>query len=353
VPPIARLAAIGAAAVLVAGLTGCGNSSSTRVAGTTVTATTVRLISSGATTAASATAGNPTTGATTAAPPPTPVVKVPLARTLAEGMKGDDVAYLQQRLTDLKFDPGPIDGRFGKSVTMAVWAFQVLTGLTGDQEDGKVTPDLWSKMQDPFAIAQQQSDGGPNHLEVDIPKQVAILWANGQPRLITHISTGSGKNWCENGVCGVAVTPAGVYKFDRRYSGWRQSDLGLLYNPVYFNYGIAVHGAIQVPKYPASHGCIRIPMHIAQYFPTLVKAGDPVFVFDGVKPPQEYGSPPPPPNSKDPNYVPTTLPEATLVPTTTTVPKTTTTKAGATTTTKAGATTVPATTATTTPVPST
>ena len=29
-------------------------------------------------------------------------------------------------------------------------------------------------------------------------------------------------------------------------------------NPVYFNYGIAIHGAYKVPLHPASHGCIRI-----------------------------------------------------------------------------------------------
>jgi lipoprotein-anchoring transpeptidase ErfK/SrfK len=76
----------------------------------------------------------------------------------------------------------------------------------------------------------------------------------------------------------VAVTPAGSYRFTWRYSGWRTSDLGELYNPVYFHGGIAVHGAPSVPNYPASHGCVRIPMHIAEYFPSLVAKGDPVYV---------------------------------------------------------------------------
>jgi lipoprotein-anchoring transpeptidase ErfK/SrfK len=63
--------------------------------------------------------------------------------------------------------------------------------------------------------------------------------------------------------------------------GWDKSPLGQLYQPYYFNGGIAVHGYSSVPTTPASHGCARIPMHIAQYFPLLVKVGDPVYVFGG------------------------------------------------------------------------
>ena len=70
---------------------------------------------------------------------------------------------------------------------------------------------------------------------------------------------------------GRSATPGGC-------TGWRHAPLGLLYNPVYFNGGIAVHGALSVPDYPASHGCVRIPMHIAEYFPGLVANGDSVVV---------------------------------------------------------------------------
>jgi hypothetical protein len=91
-----------------------------------------------------------------------------------------------------------------------------------------------------------------------------------------------------------------AYKFNRRISGWREAVLGLLYNPVYFNGGIAMHGALSVPSYPASHGCIRLPLHVADYFPSLVKNGDDVLVFDGKKSPREYGQIPPPANSVDP-----------------------------------------------------
>jgi hypothetical protein len=260
---------------------------------------------------------------------------------------GDDVARLQQRLVDLGFDPGPADGQFGPATQMAVWAYQKLVlGLTGADVTGKVTPDLWARMEQALTIHPLRPNATPTHVEVYLPSQTAVLFQDGKPRLITHISTGTGQEWCEEGYCSVAITPGGVYQFGRRVDGWDDSVLGQLYNPVYFNYGVAIHGAYNVPLYPASHSCVRIPMHIAKYFPSLVKRGDQVFVFDGVKEPETYGAQPPPFNTKDPSATTTT--EATT--TTTTVAKTTTTTPGtATTTTVPGATTTAATTAPPTP----
>jgi peptidoglycan hydrolase-like protein with peptidoglycan-binding domain len=289
--------------------------------------------------ASSTSASAPPVAQAAVATDPTPsVAKVPLDRTLVTGEAGDDVTRLQQRLVDMAFDPGPVDGQFGPATQAAVWAYQKLVvGLTGTDVTGKVTPDLWDRMQDPITIHPLRPNASATHMEIYLPSQTAIVFDGDKPRLITHISSGTGQAWCENGFCSVATTPGGVYQFGRRVDGWDDSVLGQLYNPVYFNYGIAVHGAYNVPLYPASHSCVRIPMHIAKYFPTLVKRGDDVFVFDGKKEPEAYGAQPPPFNTKDPNATTTT--EAT----TTTVPKTTTTAKGATTTAPKATTTVPGT----------
>ena len=76
-----------------------------------------------------------------------------------------------------------------------------------------------------------------------------------------------------------------------------------------------MHGALIVPNYPASHGCVRLPLHISIYFHDLVQRGDPVLVYDGVKDPREYGSPAPAVNTSDPKAT-TTLPPTTGAPTT-------------------------------------
>ena len=105
--------------------------------------------------------------------------------------------------------------------------------------------------------------------------------------------------------------------------------LGRLYKPVYFNHGIAIHGAGNVPDHPASRGCVRFPMHIAEYLQDLVSIGDSIYVFDGVEEPKTYGAQPMIFDWPDPDWVPptttTTAPLTTTVAPTTTVPVTTAT----------------------------
>ncbi|NBO97394.1 MAG: hypothetical protein EBV13_01545 [Actinobacteria bacterium] len=261
-----------------------------------------------------------------------PLITVPLDRTLELGMKGDDVLRLQQRLKDLRFDPGPVDGEFGQNTVQAMWAFEKLVmSVPRERATGVVTPSTWAIMQSNLKIKPRRVADSPSHVEIYLPEQVLIVFKKEEPVLITHISSGTGVPWCEEvkidpgeegnktdeqikvGVCGEAVTPAGIFYFYNRRSGMRETKLGSLYNPVYFNYNIAVHGAILVPLKPASHGCVRIPMSVARYFPALVAYGDRVFVFDGIKEPEEYGSPIPPFDKPDPNY--TTIAAVTTVPT--------------------------------------
>ena len=272
-----------------------------------------------------------------------PVVTVPLDRTLESGMQGDDVLRLQQRLKDLRFDPGPVDGIFGQNTVQAMWAFEKLVlGVPRERATGTATQSTWSIMQSDLKFKPRRKADSPTHVEVYLQEQVLIVFTNQEPVLVTHISSGTGEKWCEEvkidpgeegnktteqikqGICGQAVTPGGIFYFYNRRTGMRETKLGSLYNPVYFNYNIAVHGAILVPLKPASHGCIRIPMSVARYFPALVKYADRIYVFDGIKEPEEYGSPVPPYDLPDPDY--TTIPVTTIPVTTipvTTIPVTT------------------------------
>jgi peptidoglycan hydrolase-like protein with peptidoglycan-binding domain len=270
----------------------------------------------------------------------------PIDRELKEGVEGGDVKLLQTRLAELKFAPGPIDGIFGRSTVQAVWAFEKLVmKVPRSKATGVVTPAMWEVMRNEVRIEPRRQSDTPRHAEVYLPEQVIATFLGGQPTLISHMSSGDGESWCEEvvidpgeegndspeqiaaglplkvGICGESVTPPGIFTFYRRSSGTRETKLGTLYNPVYFNQGIAVHGAILVPLEPASHGCIRIPMSVAQIFPALVQFRDRIYVFDGIKEPEEYGSPLPPADRPDPNYttVPTTVPAVSTTQPTTTV----------------------------------
>ena len=107
--------------------------------------------------------------------------------------------------------------------------------------------------------------------------------------LITTTSTASAETFCyitpkkapTQRICEVATTPNGRYTYYYFYDGWQDGDLGKLYNPYYFFKGRAIHGYDSVPAEPASHGCARIPMHIAFYWHNLVNRGDAVYVDGG------------------------------------------------------------------------
>lgn len=254
----------------------------------TVSPTTTAPVTSTSTTepATTTTAAPTTTSTTTTTAAPTTTTTIPVveqqepAGPLQAGSQGMRSLALQQALRDQAYDPGEPDGRFGVRTTQAVWAFQALHGLASD---GVVGPETEAAILARTPQGMLRPELGPTHTEVDLTRQVLIVWRDGAPTLITHVSSGSQKAYCEttkNGRrCGSAVTPVGVYRYQRRISGWREADLGKLYNPVYFVGGIAVHGAGSVPNHPASHGCVRIPMGIAEYFPTLVANGDTIEVF--------------------------------------------------------------------------
>ncbi|MDO8390700.1 MAG: L,D-transpeptidase family protein [Actinomycetota bacterium] len=241
-------------------------------------------------------------------PPITAGPTTHLTAPLQRGSKGAEVAALQTRLKELGFDPGPADGTFGPGTEMAVWAFEGLAnGTPYAMQSGVVTDDLWQQIQSVGAFEPRRSEPDDTHMEIYLPLQAAILFTNDKPTLITHISSGSGEEWCEvftqdtddlgikidppilKDECGVSRTPGGIFLFYRRYPGERLTSLGGMWKPVYFNYGIAVHGADQVPRQPASHGAVRIPQWIADYFPEIVGKGDRVYVWgmDG-KSPEDY-----------------------------------------------------------------
>ena len=248
-------------------------------------------------------------------------------QTIGSGTNSANVALYEQRLADLKFDPGSIDTVYDAKTVFAVQGLQKLKGLspTGRIGDAEVAALNIFQYDTPAGSLEE-----PTRFEVNLDNQVGILYKDYQVRLITTVSTGAGYSYSYNSertgkhVKSVAITPTGKFAFGRRYKGWEKSDLGRLYNPVYFNGGIAVHGYTSVPTKAASHGCVRIPMYIADYFPSLVATGDPVYITAAVAVaniPDRYSNLP----TTTTTTAPTTTAPVTTTPTTTTTSTTTTT----------------------------
>jgi peptidoglycan hydrolase-like protein with peptidoglycan-binding domain len=204
-------------------------------------------------------------------------------KTLRLGAKGAAVLALQRRLRELGYRPGRADGRYGGTTLAAVWAFQKVNGI---RPTSTVASATWRALESPKTPKVLVPNGRATRAEVNLTRQIMVLYVDGRPALITHISSGSGVPYCETAewqgrkqrFCGSARTPTGDYRTTWRRSGWHRSYLGQLYNPIFFNGGIAFHGALSVPLYPASHGCVRLPMNVAQELPGILGTGVPVHV---------------------------------------------------------------------------
>lgn len=185
---------------------------------------------------------------------------------------------IEQRLADLRYDVQNVDGVYDETTYHAVMAFQKVHGLSRDGNSGPETLGVLSKasgLPDPMVPF-----GSPDRVEVDVERQVVFLYLGGDLAKIISASTGSLEIFCEAGPCRRAVTPNGDFSVTRRFTGWEKGDLGKLYNPLYFNGGIALHGSESVPGYPASHGCVRLPMATAEWLPGVVPNGTAVHVLN-------------------------------------------------------------------------
>jgi peptidoglycan hydrolase-like protein with peptidoglycan-binding domain len=209
----------------------------------------------------------------------TPAAYTPPKRTLSEGMTGSDVKALQQRLAALKYYPGPADGQFGNDTLEAVWAFQEVNGLTVTGVIDKATK---RALAHPKTYKSHDPRQDATRVEVNQALEVLVLYKKSKIALISHVSSGGGYHYeCGSAGCAQAVTPNGNYRTTVYMPGWVQVPLGEMYNPAFFIGTVyAIHGDTDVPVYPASHGCVRIPMDIAAFFHTLIKTpGTEVFVY--------------------------------------------------------------------------
>ena len=265
----------------------------------------------------------PTTTTTLAKQAEPPAIQMPdPGQSMGIGADGPVVLAYEQRLASLHIDTGPVDGHYDQKTAYAIDTVQKLYGL---ERDGRIGPQVQAVLSLFKWPKPMTAHAEPDRVEVSLDNQYLVLYEKGWVKLITTVSTGGGYSFCggDDG-CQYAVTPPGRFTFTWYHDGWRTSKLGHLYKPYYFDGGIAIHGYPEVPNHPASHGCVRIPMHVADYFHTYIHDGFPIYVVGtpshalGERPPQ-----PPPTTTTTTKVTPTTKPKP--KPTTTTRPKTTTT----------------------------
>jgi len=205
------------------------------------------------------------------------------SKILKIGSQGEAVLALQKRLTELRYEVGAIDGFYGRQTWQGVVAFQKYARL---KRTGTYTRETQKALYTATLPEGRHPELGWPRIEIDLTRQVLLFFDELGLNRIISVSAGSNRKYCEiskksgEQVCGVARTPRGKFRIQWRISGWRESDLGKLYNPLYFNGGFAIHGSPSVPAYNVSHGCVRISIETSIWFYDTVKNGTPVIVFD-------------------------------------------------------------------------
>ena len=185
--------------------------------------------------------------------------------TLRQGSRSSSVAQLGGLLRRLGY-AAPGGETFDGRMLDAVYAFQKVHGLP---RTGVVDGSFWRALgnsSNPIPRYAQPA----NHLEVNKGKQVLYVVRGARVVLIAPISTA--------GVPGT-YTPVGRFAIYRKVVGFDPSPLGTLYDPMYFTGGYAIHGNPSVPPYPASHGCVRVPMWIAPRLFATNPYGETVYVY--------------------------------------------------------------------------
>jgi len=201
-------------------------------------------------------------------PTPKPGGYTAPTRVLTQGMSGTDVLALQHRLAALHYWVPAFSGTLSYDNVETLYAFQAVNGLT---MTGKVDAATGRALVTPHAY-QPRDTRVATRIEVDINvnKQLLVYYKNNAIALISHVSTGK---------VNYAITPTGTYTANIFMSGRIVVPLGVMYNPVFFTVNgrttvYAIHGDTEVPSYPDSHGCVRIPYDLSLSFYKMINIVD-------------------------------------------------------------------------------
>jgi lipoprotein-anchoring transpeptidase ErfK/SrfK len=155
---------------------------------------------------------------------------------------------------------------FDYDVLESVYAFEKVENL---DRTGNVDATFWAHL-DVAKTPQPRYQQPGDHIEVDKARQVLYVVRGGKVVHISPVSTA--------GLPG-RFTPVGTFSILRKVDGFDPSPLGILYKPMYFVGGYAIHGNPSVPPYPASHGCVRVPNFVIERLFNSEPYGETVYVY--------------------------------------------------------------------------
>jgi L,D-transpeptidase catalytic domain/Putative peptidoglycan binding domain len=177
-----------------------------------------------------------------------------------------DVRGLQLRLWTLGYlDRGDVSGELDYLTSQALLAFQGWEGLT---RTGTVTGQTQVAL---FGATRPRptTHRAGRRVEIHRDRGVLLMLEGNDVVRAVHTSTGAG-----------GATPTGAFRVYRKeiYSWSVPFQVWMPYAS-YFLGGYAMHEYPDVPAYPASHGCVRLPAGEAHRVYGFAEVGTPVRVF--------------------------------------------------------------------------
>ena len=185
-----------------------------------------------------------------------------MAASAGQGARGLRVLLLQRGLRRLGFAV-PVTGHYDAGTSRAVLAFRKTNGIG---RTGFTSRRVFSMVLRSRGAFRPRYPKAGRHVEFDWSRQVLAFIDRGRARRVYHASSGK------------ASTPTvfGSFRFYRKQPGTNSH--GMLHSN-YFIGGYAIHGYPSVPNYPASHGCIRVPIPNAAAIDRQISLGQQIFVY--------------------------------------------------------------------------
>jgi L,D-transpeptidase catalytic domain/Putative peptidoglycan binding domain len=182
-----------------------------------------------------------------------------------QGARGAKVTLLQRGLLKLGFAT-PVTGYFDSLTANAVNAFRKTNGMGRDGYAATSVYAMVMRGQGAFELRYPDSGTHGKHVEFDWSRQVLVLADRGKPYRVYHVSSGKPST----------PTVFGSYRFYWKQPGTNSK--GMVHSS-YFIGGYAIHGYASVPNYPASHGCLRVPIPNALSIFNWIDLGDPIHTY--------------------------------------------------------------------------
>jgi peptidoglycan hydrolase-like protein with peptidoglycan-binding domain len=178
------------------------------------------------------------------------------------GSSGPIVRLIQSRLAALHYVVSR-SGTFDASTARAVIAYRKVRGMSRIAVGSR---DVIRGLLAGRGTFKARHPEHGKHVEVDLSRQVMALMRGSRVERIYGVSSGK------------PSTPTVLGRF-RVYSQTIGTNAKGMVDASYFIGGYAIHGYVDVPTFPASHGCVRVPIPNALSIYHWLRIGDRVDVY--------------------------------------------------------------------------